>query len=59
MMSILFVLPVLLIFILGSGSFAFAESTYTILIPFGASDPSAPYYWSEKSTGVTTGEITR
>ncbi len=58
MKSILFVLPVLIIFILGSGSFAFAESTYTILIPSGASDPSAPYYWSEKSTGVTTGEIT-
>ncbi len=58
MKSVLFVLPILIVFILGSASFAFAESTYTIVIPSGASDPSAPYYWSEKSTGVTTGEIT-
>ena len=58
MKSVLFVLPILIVFILGSSSFAFAESTHTIVIPSGASDPSAPYYWSEKSTGVTTGEIT-
>ncbi|MCJ8307110.1 MAG: PEFG-CTERM sorting domain-containing protein [Nitrosopumilus sp.] len=58
MKSVLFVLPILIVFIFGSTSFAFAESTYTIVIPSGASDSSAPYYWSEKSTGVTTGEIT-
>ena len=58
MKSVLFVLPILIAFIFGSATFAFAESTYTILIPSGASDPNAPYYWSEKSTGVTTGEIT-
>ena len=58
MKSVLFVLPILIAFIFGSTTFAFAESTYTILIPYRASDPSAPYYWSEKSTGVTTGEIT-
>ncbi|NND87370.1 MAG: copper-binding protein [Nitrosopumilus sp.] len=36
----------------------FAEKTYTIIIPSGASDPDAPYFWSEKTTGITTGEIT-
>jgi plastocyanin len=38
-------------------STAFAEE-YHITIPTGASDENAPYFWSEKSTGVTTGEIT-
>lgn len=41
-----------------STGLAFAESTFEILIPSGASDPGAPYFWSEKSTGVTTGVIT-
>ena len=36
---------------------AFAED-YEIAIPSGASDPNAQFFWSEKSTGVTTGEIT-
>lgn len=36
----------------------FAEKTHVIKIPSGASDPNAPYFWSEKDTGVTTGEIT-
>ena len=53
-----FVLPVFIMFALGSGIFAFAETTYTIVMPSGSSDPDAPYFWSEKSTGVTTGEIT-
>jgi len=51
------VLPLLAMFVAGFGSLAFAE-TYDIKIPSGASDPTAPYFWSEKSTGVTTGEIT-
>jgi len=38
-------------------STAFAEE-YHITIPTGASDENAPYFWSEKSTGATTGEIT-
>ena len=54
----LFVLPILIVFVMSSGVFAFAESTHTIIIPSGASDPNAPYFWSEKSTGITTGEIT-
>lgn len=45
------------VFLTGFGSLAFAE-TYDIKIPSGAADPNAPYFWSEKSTGVTTGEIT-
>ena len=57
MVSVLFVLPLFAAMILGSASFAFAE-TYEIKIPTGASDPNAPYFWSEKSTGVTTGIIT-
>ena len=57
MTSVLFVLPLLAAIILGSTSLAFAE-TYEILIPTGGSDPNAPFFWSEKSTGVTTGVIT-
>ncbi len=38
-------------------TFAYAEE-YTITIPTGAANENAPYFWSEKSTGVTTGEIT-
>ena len=52
-----FVLPLLIVF-LSIGISAFAETTYEIKIPSGASDPGAPYFWSEKSTGDTTGEIT-
>ncbi|MDH5658394.1 MAG: copper-binding protein, partial [Nitrosopumilus sp.] len=50
-------LSLFFVFIIGFGSLAFAE-TYDIKIPSGAADPNAPYFWSEKSTGVTTGEIT-
>jgi len=57
MRSTHFSLPILVVFVLGSATFAFAE-TYEIKIPSGASDPGAPFFWSEKTTGVTTGEIT-
>ncbi len=50
--SILFVL------VLGLSTIAYAASTHIIVMPSGASDPDAPYFWSEKTTGVTTGEIT-
>lgn len=53
----LFVFPLLVILVVTFGNFAFAE-TYDIKIPSGAADPNAPYFWSEKSTGATTGEIT-
>lgn len=53
----LFVLS-LFVVVLGSVTFVFAETTYQIKIPSGASDENSPYFWSEKSTGVTTGEIT-
>jgi len=47
------------VLIVGSSTLAFADRTeYDIKIPSGASDPGAPYFWSEASTGVTTGEIT-
>ena len=35
-----------------------SAETYEIKIPSGASDPGAPFFWSEKSTGATSGEIT-
>ncbi|BDQ30882.1 MAG: copper-binding protein [Nitrosopumilus sp.] len=57
-MRITLVLPVLFVLVLGSSTLAFAASTYEIKIPSGASDPGAPFFWSEKSTGVTTGVIT-
>ncbi|MCV0392324.1 MAG: PEFG-CTERM sorting domain-containing protein [Nitrosopumilus sp.] len=53
-----FVLPLLAILIISSISFVFAENIHTIIMPSGASDPDAPYFWSEKTTGITTGEIT-
>ena len=54
----LFALSILTVFILSSSTTAFAETTYEIKIPSGASDPGAPFFWSEKTTGVTTGIIT-
>ncbi len=53
-----YLLPLLVLFVAGYTSLAFAETIYEIKIPTGASDPSAPFFWSEKSTGVTTGIIT-
>ena len=59
MTSLLFGLPLLLLTLtVGFSSFAFAETTYFIVMPSGSSDPDAPYFWSERSTGNTTGEIT-
>ena len=52
-----FLLLLVPLIVFGMGSSAFAEE-YIITIPTGASDENAPYFWSEKSTGVTTGEIT-
>mgnify|MGYP006440492661 CR=1 FL=1 len=57
-MKPLFVLPLLFVPIVGSTTLAFAQTEYDIKIPSGASDIGAPYFWSEASTGVTTGEIT-
>jgi len=57
MMASFLVLTLFVVFLMGFGTLAYAE-TYEIKIPSGASDPNAPYFWSEKSTGVTTGEIT-
>ena len=53
-----YLLPLLVLFVAGYASLAFAETIYEIKIPTGASDPSAPFFWSEKSMGVTTGIIT-
>ena len=53
-----YLLPLLVLFVAGYAGLAFAETTYEIKIPTGASDPGAPFFWSEKSTGVTTGIIT-
>lgn len=53
-----FALSILSVFILSSSTLAFAETTYEIKIPSGASDPGAPFFWSEKTTGETTGIIT-
>ena len=53
----LFLLSLLFVFFVSSIGLSYAE-TYEITIPSGASDPGAAFFWSEKSTGVTTGEIT-
>ena len=47
-----------LILTISLNTFAFAETTYFIKMPSGSSDPDAPYFWSERTTGNTTGEIT-
>lgn len=52
-----YLLSLFAIFALTSSPLVFAE-TYEIKIPSGASDPGAPFFWSEKSTGATSGEIT-
>jgi predicted secreted protein with PEFG-CTERM motif len=52
-----FMLCLFSLIVLGITSSAYAEE-YAITIPTGASDENAPYFWSEKSTGVTTGEKT-
>ena len=57
MRVLFFLLPLLLVMLVGSTGTAFAEN-YDIKIPSGASSSNAPYFWSEESTGVTTGEIT-
>lgn len=57
MRTFLLVLPILLSFILAFDGVAFAEK-YEIVIPSGASDHGAPFFWSEKSTGITSGIIT-
>lgn len=58
-MNNLFVfLALVLLVIIPTSSVVFAQTEYEIKIPSGASDPGAPFFWSEKNTGVTTGEIT-
>lgn len=51
-----FMLFLLSLIVLGISSSAYAEE-YVITIPTGAANENSPYFWSEKSTGVTTGEI--
>ncbi|MCV0400745.1 MAG: copper-binding protein [Nitrosopumilus sp.] len=53
-----FILPLIIALVASYGGLTFAASTFEITIPSGASDPNAPFFWSEKTTGVTTGEIT-
>lgn len=47
-----------LLVIIPTSVVVFAQTEYEIKIPSGASDPGAPFFWSEKNTGITTGEIT-
>jgi len=52
-----YILPIIITLIASPVGLAFAES-FEIVMPSGSSDPGAPFFWKEKSTGVTTGEIT-
>ena len=45
------------ILITGSFGTAFAQSSYIIKIPTGASDPNAPFFWQSEKDGSTTGTI--
>ena len=55
-------LEILLLFgvsllILGSVGTVHAQTSYSIKIPTGASDPNAPYFWQSEKDGSTTGLI--
>jgi len=51
------IIVVSVIFVLFGTNSAFAQSTYTINIPTGAADPSAPYFWQSEKDGDASGEI--
>ncbi|KFM18935.1 Plastocyanin protein [Marine Group I thaumarchaeote SCGC AAA799-P11] len=55
-------LEILLLFgisllVVSSFGTVYAQSSYTIKIPTGASDPNAPYFWQSEKDGSTTGTI--
>ncbi|NNM36444.1 MAG: copper-binding protein [Nitrosopumilus sp.] len=54
----IFILPLLISLIAGYGGLVYAETTFEIVMPSGSSDPDAPFFWKEKTTGETSGEIT-
>jgi predicted secreted protein with PEFG-CTERM motif len=61
----IFVLPILFTLIAGSGGLAFAENSFNVKIPTGASYQNADKFWilssgdrTDNSIGDTTGEIT-
>ena len=58
MNNLYFILAIAFLFTIPVSIEIFAQTEYEIKIPSGASDPGAPFFWSEKNTGVTTGEIT-
>ena len=58
MLSLLIIFSAVSLIFINSESFAYAQSSHTIIMPSGSSDPDAPFFWSEKTTGVTTGKIT-
>ncbi|MFB5620755.1 MAG: PEFG-CTERM sorting domain-containing protein [Nitrosopumilus sp.] len=55
-LEILFLFGVSLL-ILGSVGHAYAQASFSIKIPTGASDPSAPYFWQSEKDGSATGTI--
>ena len=58
LLSLLIIFSTVSLIFVNSESLAYAQSSHTIMMPSGSSDPDAPFFWSEKTTGVTTGEIT-
>lgn len=58
MNNLLILLSLAFLFTIPTSIEIFAQTEHEINIPSGASDPGAPFFWSEKNTGVTTGEIT-
>lgn len=55
-LEILFLFGASLMIISSFGT-AHAQTTYTIKIPTGAADPSAPYFWQSEKDGSATGLI--
>ena len=58
LLSLLIIFSAASLIFINSESLAYAQTFHTIIMPSGSSDPDAPFFWSEKTTGVTTGEIT-
>jgi len=51
------ILAILFLFTVTASTNAFAQSSYDVNIPTGASSPDAPYFWQSEKDGSTTGVI--
>jgi predicted secreted protein with PEFG-CTERM motif len=50
-------LAILFLITITAPTIAFAQSSYDVNIPTGASSPDAPYFWQSEKDGSTTGDM--